>query len=96
MVALACSAINDQMTAEFTARNAQSLQQLRQDGDVEIRAFPADVLRQLRDLTDEVINELVARDPQAARINESFVAYKKAVTDWTAISEQAMLNTRAL
>jgi len=96
VVALACSAINDQMTAEFTARNAQSLQQLRQDGDVEIRAFPADVLRQLRDLTDEVINELVARDPQAARINESFVAYKKAVTDWTAISEQAMLNTRAL
>jgi TRAP-type mannitol/chloroaromatic compound transport system substrate-binding protein len=96
VVALACSAINDQMTAEYTARNAQSLQQLRQDGEVEIRAFPSDVLRQLRDITDEVVNELVARDPQAARINESFATYRKSVSDWTAISEQAMLNTRAL
>ena len=96
VVALACSAINDQMTAEFTARNAQSLQQLNQEGKVEIRAFPPDVLRQLRRISDEVIDELVARDPQSARIHESFVAYRKAVTDWTAISEQAMLNTRAL
>ena len=96
VVELACSAINDQMTAEFTARNAQSLQQLLADGDVDIRPFPPEVLRQLRGLTDEVVAELVASNPQAARINKSFAAYRAAAADWTAISEQAMLNTRSL
>ncbi len=96
IIELACSAINDQMAAEFTARNAQSLQQLKADGDIEIRPFPPEVLRQLRDLTDEVIADLVEGNSQAARIYESFSAYRESVADWTAISEQAMLNTRLL
>lgn len=94
IVAMACSAINDQMTAEFTARNAQSLQQLRADPDVEIRPFPAEVLAQLKALTAEVIAELTARDPAAAKINASFASFRDTVTDWTNISERAMLNTR--
>lgn len=94
IVRLACSATNDQMTAEFVARNAQSLTQLRSDGDVELRPFPADVLKQLREITAEVVQELVDRDPVAARIYESFSAYRETVADWSAISERAMLNTR--
>jgi TRAP-type mannitol/chloroaromatic compound transport system substrate-binding protein len=96
IVEIACSAINDQMTAEYTARNAVSLRQLKDDGEVEIRPFPDDVLRQLRDITDEVVAELASLDPLAARINESFQAYRKSVVEWTAISEHAILNARAL
>jgi TRAP-type mannitol/chloroaromatic compound transport system substrate-binding protein len=96
VVELACSAVNDRMTAEFTARNAQSLQQLMQDGEIEIRPFPPEVLRQLRALTDEVVAELAAKSSLATRINESFAAYRESVSAWTAISEQAMLNTRSL
>ncbi|MAF82582.1 MAG: TRAP transporter substrate-binding protein [Gammaproteobacteria bacterium] len=96
IVELACSAINDQMTAEFTARNAQSLEQLKAEGEVELRPFPNDVMKQLRGLTDEVIADLVARDPVAARINESFASFRKTVGAWTKISEQAMLDSRSL
>jgi len=96
IVEISCSAINDQMTAEYTARNAASLQQLKQEDDIEIRPFPADVLRQLRNLTDEVVADLAAVNPLAARINESFQAYRKSVGEWTAISEHAILNTRVL
>jgi TRAP-type mannitol/chloroaromatic compound transport system substrate-binding protein len=96
IVELACSAINDQMTAEFTARNAQSLQQLKDEGEVELRPFPDDVMNQLRNLTDEVIADLVARDPVAARIYESFSSFRKTVAAWTEISEQAMLDSRSL
>ena len=96
VVEIACSAINDQMTAEFTARNAQALQQLMNDDEIEIRPFPDEVLRQLRDMTDVVVAELVAEDPMAARINESFTAFKASVAEWTAISEQAMLNARKI
>jgi TRAP-type mannitol/chloroaromatic compound transport system substrate-binding protein len=96
IIELACAATNDKMTAEFTARNAQSLQQLVSEDEVEIRPFPDDVLRQLRMITDEVVAEFVAEDPNAAKIYASFAAYRDTVSKWTAISEQAMLNTRAL
>lgn len=96
IVELACSAINDQMTAEFTARNAIALEQLKSEGKVELRRFPDDVMRQLRKLTHEVVDELVARDPVAARIYESFTNFKNTVGAWTEISEQALLDVRAL
>ena len=96
IVELACSATNDRMTAEYTARNAMSLEQLKAEGKVELRRFPDDVMRQLRELTREVVNDLVARDPVAARINESFTKFRDTVGAWTKISEQAMLETRSL
>jgi TRAP-type mannitol/chloroaromatic compound transport system substrate-binding protein len=83
IIQIACSATNDQMTAEFVARNAQSLAQLRTEGEVEFRSFPPDVLTELRALTDQVI-----------KVYASWSAYRDRAQDWTALSEQAMLNTR--
>jgi TRAP-type mannitol/chloroaromatic compound transport system substrate-binding protein len=94
IVEIACSAINDQMTAEYMARNAQSLQQLKQEGKVEIRAFPEEVLDQLRTISEQVVKEMASSSELAARIYDSFSAYQASVAEWTAISEQAMLNTR--
>ena len=94
IVRLACSATNDQMTAEFVARNATSLEQLRAEGDVEILPFPEDVLTGLREISDTVVQEMIARDRDAARIYESFSAYRDTVADWIDISERAMLRTR--
>lgn len=94
IVELACSALNEQMTAEFFARNAEYLAQLEQNESVEIRPFPTEVLQQLRILTNELVSEMVARDERAAKIYASFSAYKKLAERWSAISEQAFLNTR--
>lgn len=96
IINLACSATNDQMTAEFTARNAQALEKLVEDGEIEIRPFPPEVLRRLKSLTDEMIADLVKKNARAARIHASFAAYRESVANWTAISELAMLNTRSL
>ena len=54
------------------------------------------MLKQLRDWTDELVAELVAEDPQAAKIYASFDAYREKAKRWSAISEQAFLNTRDL
>lgn len=94
IVRLACSATNDQMTAEFVARNAQSLQQLRAEGEVEILPFPDEVLLGLQRISTEVIEEVVARDEKAARIYASFSSFRDSVSDWTNISERAMLRIR--
>ena len=94
IVRLACSATNDQMTAEFVARNAQSLQQLRAEGEVQILPFPDEVLLALQRISIEVIDEVVARDEKAARIYASFSSFRDSVSDWTNISERAMLRIR--
>jgi TRAP-type mannitol/chloroaromatic compound transport system substrate-binding protein len=96
IIELACAALNDQMTAEFSARNAEYLAELENDKNVEIRAFPPEVLQQLKAVTDELVAELVARDPRAKKIYESFSAHSKRAARWSAISEQAYLNTRTL
>ena len=94
IVEIACAALNDQMTAEFSARNAEYLAQLERDTNIELRPFPSEVIQQLRALSEELINELVARDPRSAKVYESFDAYRKQAERWSAISEQAFLNTR--
>ncbi|MDG1463208.1 MAG: TRAP transporter substrate-binding protein [Gammaproteobacteria bacterium] len=99
IIELSCSAVNDQMFAEYMARNGQSLEQileLEEQGEIEIRKFPDEVLRELRRLSDEVVLDLVKRDPKAEKIYESYETYRKRTAKWTAISEQAMLNTRDL
>jgi TRAP-type mannitol/chloroaromatic compound transport system substrate-binding protein len=95
IVELACAALNDQMTAEFSARNAEYLAELEQNSATEIRRFPDDVLATLRVYADELIAELVERDAAAAKIYKSFSAYKSKAVRWTALSEQAFLNARS-
>ena len=96
IVTIAASAMNDQMTAEYTARNAQSLKDLENAGKIELRRFPDDVLRELRTLNQQVVDELVAEDEFAARVYASFSSFADTVGAWTRISEQALLETRAL
>jgi TRAP-type mannitol/chloroaromatic compound transport system substrate-binding protein len=94
IVELACSALNDQMTAEFSARNAEYLAELEANPQVELRQFPPEVLAVLRKYADELVAELIARDPVAAKVYASFSAYKARAERWSAISEQAFLNSR--
>ena len=72
IVRTACQAANLDMLSEFNARNATALEQLAADETVEIRAFPDDVLRGLKALTLQVMDDLAARDPLAAKIWESY------------------------
>jgi TRAP-type mannitol/chloroaromatic compound transport system substrate-binding protein len=96
IVELACSAMNDQMTAEFMARNAMSLAQLEAEGKTNIKPFPDEVLKELKRYSDEAVADLVASDKTAARVYESYKNYRDKVVRWSAISEKAILNTRDL
>ena len=94
IIQLAASSLNETMMAEFTARNAESLVEVENNPEIELRRFPEEVLRQLRGYTEEIMAELVASDPHAAKIYASFSAYKTKAERWTKISEKAFLETR--
>jgi TRAP-type mannitol/chloroaromatic compound transport system substrate-binding protein len=94
VVQVACQAANSDVTAEFMARNAQSLERLDADDNVEVLPFPQPVLAELKRLTLEVVEGLAARDPAAAKVWESYRAYMSQSERWQRISEHAYLETR--
>jgi len=94
IVSTSCQAINCDMVAEYVHGNAVALDQLRQNPNIEIRPFPKKVLQHLKEITDEIVAEWVEADPKAAKIFESFDAFRKISEPNMRISEQAFLETR--
>ncbi len=95
IVEITAQAINCDMLAEYVHGNTMALKNLAGNPDVDVRRFPAEVLALLREIADEVVQEMVAKDPAAARIYESFSQYREAAAEWQHISEQAILETRS-
>lgn len=91
-----CEAIVTDMVAEYTHGNAMALAQLAEDPNVELRPFPDDVLALLKSITREIVDEMSANDPMAAKIQASYYDYLEKSARYQRISEQAYLETRKL
>jgi len=96
IVSSVCQAINVDMMAEYTWGNAVALEKLKQDPNVELRKLPDDVLRLLKKLSAEVIEEMAAKDPWAAKIKASFDAFQQISIPNQEITELAYLQAREL
>lgn len=95
IVRTSCRETNEIISAEFTAKNQTALRQLVDEHGVELRQFPDDVLRRLRALTQDVIADIAAEDPTAARVAESYAAFQQQSVDWRAVSTDAFVAARA-
>ncbi|MDX1459759.1 MAG: TRAP transporter substrate-binding protein DctP [Xanthomonadales bacterium] len=93
IVEAACQAANMDMLSEFMARNGEALAQMRSNG-VDVRAFPDDVLAELRRISFEVLDELAAADAMLGKTYASFRDFYRTVSGWTDISEKIYLNRR--
>ena len=96
IVSSAARAANQDMLDEFTARNNAALQELVEVHGVELRRLPDEVLLALAKASEEVLAELVAQDPMAAKINQSYTSFYKNVRAYHQISERAYINSREL
>jgi TRAP-type mannitol/chloroaromatic compound transport system substrate-binding protein len=96
IVSAAARAANQDMLDEFTARNNAALQELVEVHGVELRRLPDEVLLALAKASEEVLAELVAQDPMAAKINQSYTSFYKNVRAYHQISERAYINSREL
>ena len=87
-------AVNQDMLDEYTARNNDALKSLIDEHGVQLRKLPDDVLLALWEGTRDALDELVANDPVAAKVYESYRAFYKGARSYHHISEQAYINTR--
>lgn len=76
------------MSAQFEALNIKSLNVL-QDKNVTILKFPDDVIRELRQLSEEVYKEQAAKDPKFKKIYAAFNDYRVKALEWSKLSEIA-------
>ena len=94
MITVATQAINDDMLAEFTARNNAALRTLVDEHGVELRELPQDVLQAFKDASRDVVAEAAEGDPLAQRIHASYMQFLEDVKSYHAISEQPYINLR--
>ncbi len=94
IVRITAKAINEDMLAEYTTRNQAALIELKEKHGVDVREFPADVLKKLQTLSDEVVAEVAGADPLSQKVYDSYKAYRDQVKAYHAVSEQAYINAR--
>lgn len=96
MVEVAARLANEDMLDEYTARNNNALLDLQRKHDNEIRQLPDDVIRALHKASDEYLEDVASSDPMAAKVYESWKAFRDGVRNYHHISEQAYINARDL
>ena len=92
----ASRAINQDMLDEYTARNNQALETLVNTHGVKLKRLPDDVLKKFKEITSELLEELIAEDPLSKRIFRSQESFKKNVSNYHKISEKAVYEMREL
>lgn len=95
IVTNACKVVNQDMLAEYTARNNAALNTLVNKQKVILRQFPDDVLKKIKTLSDEVVEEVAAKDQMTRKVYESFKKFRDQAKAWHAVSEQAYMKARA-
>jgi TRAP-type mannitol/chloroaromatic compound transport system substrate-binding protein len=94
MVETTARMINDNMLAEFTARNSTALDALVNEHGVQLRRLPDDVMASLKAASLEVVEESAQQDELSRRIYASYMGFLEDVKRYQAISEQAYINAR--
>nr|WP_245391517.1 TRAP transporter substrate-binding protein [Thioflexithrix psekupsensis] len=94
IVEVAARALNLDMYAEFEANNLRALRELREKYKVDVREFPAEVLAELRRLTEETLNEEAEKDASFKKVYEAYRAFQADNDAWNAISENAYNRAR--
>ncbi|GAB1624007.1 TRAP transporter substrate-binding protein [Agarivorans aestuarii] len=74
-----------------SAKNWQTM--LQEYPNIQVKTFPTEVIKALKNANDDLLKEKAAADPMAAKIIESQQQYMKQVRAYTAISEQGYLNS---
>ena len=96
IVTQACRVANQDMLAEYTARNNTALATLTDKHKVQLKRLPDDVLKKLKQLSDEVIAEVAAKDALSKKVFQSFIQFREQVVAWHDVSERAYLNARKM
>ena len=94
IVETAARAVNQDVLDEYTARNNEALVSLIEEHGVQLKKLPDDVVRELRRISEEIIEEIASDSEIALRIANSIQSFQKQAAAYHAISEEAYYEAR--
>ncbi len=95
LVKQACRIANEDVLAEYNARNAEALITLVEKHGVQLRYFPEDMLKEARKISNEVVAEIAKKDPFTQKVFDSYQAFKKKAVKYTDVTDLSYLKARA-
>lgn len=87
IIVAACREEAQYVVAEFLARNQRALVTLIDEHGIELKRFPDDVLRTLREHTYAVMADLSRADETLGRVYASYRSYADSIGAWHEIAE---------
>ncbi|MEK9912215.1 MAG: ABC transporter substrate-binding protein, partial [Candidatus Puniceispirillum sp.] len=89
LVQAVAQAENDNIMAEYNAKNGAALERLVQDQGVVVKEFNDDVYAAFKRGSDEVYEEVQAHSALAKKIHDSCMAARKTVGDYVQLNDVA-------
>jgi len=94
IIETASKAVNQDMLDEYLAKNNQALTELVDVHGVELRKLPDDVIEEFRKISNKILNDLSEEDETIAKVYSSYLKFKKDVSAYHEISEDAFIEAR--
>lgn len=94
LIKAACLADNNEMYAEFNARNGDALNTLITEYGVNLRRFSDEIYDAFGAASEEVLAEAGAEGGIVGEIYDSFVGFRAKAMEWTGLAEQSYTNAR--
>jgi TRAP-type mannitol/chloroaromatic compound transport system substrate-binding protein len=89
MIEMCAYKLNVDNMAEFDAKNNEYLDKILALGKVELRQFPAEVIKELHKVAEKINQEVADSDPDARKLYESYKKFRDGVRKYFNISEVA-------
>ena len=94
IIETAAKAVNQDMLDEYLARNNKALTELIEVHGVELRKLPDDVIEEFRLISEKILDDLAKEDKVIGRVYESYSEFRKNVSAYHEISEDAFIEAR--
>lgn len=85
----AVARVNLWVLGELEAKNPIYLNKIKQESEVEVLAFPDEVIASLRKATQTVIEDLAANDQESRKVWASYSKFQSDINQWADLSERS-------
>lgn len=93
IIKAAADATNQEGLLLLEAKNAVALDELVNKHGVKIARLPDDVIKRLREVSNDMFAQAAAKDPMVKKVHDSYFAFKKKHDYWNEVSETTFQTT---
>jgi TRAP-type mannitol/chloroaromatic compound transport system substrate-binding protein len=94
IVTHACATEASYALSEMERLNVEALAAMTSRNNVQLRAFPADLVAAARKEAEAVVADLAAKSERARKVHDSYVAFRERAGAWSRIGLKAILDAR--